>query len=152
LSDQPMMAGETELMLSGDRALVIPRQVFGIAEDRAAPGPPIPLTPPGSPGSPGSPAEPPAPQSSPGKPADPPQPIAGPELILVDIAGAPKELVKFTIDGRYIDARMVGDTVRVVTASSPRLNFVAPNRPGDERNAMRANRETVAKAGIENWL
>lgn len=144
LSDQPMMAGEVDLLLSGDRALIIPSQQFGIAEDRTAPGTPIPLPPP-------IPLDPQT-QTPQGKPADPPQPIAGPELILVDLAGTPKELARFTIDGRYIDARMIGNTVRVVTASSPRLNFITPNRPGDERNAMRANREIVAKAGIENWL
>lgn len=160
LSDQPMMAGEADLMLSGDRALVIPSQVYGITEDRIAPGTPSPLPPPipvdpQTPQSPqtltpqGKPTDPPTPQS---QSVDPPQPIAGPELILVDLAGTPKELARFSIDGRYIDARMVGDTVRVVTASSPRLNFITPNGPGDERNATRANREIVAKAGIENWL
>jgi len=155
LSDQPMMAGEADLLLSGDRALVIPNQVFGIAEDGIAPGTPIPPIPPIPPTPQGKPADPQTPQSSPSspsKPADPPQPISGPELILVDLAGTPKELARFTIEGRYIDARMVGDTVRVVTASSPQLNFITPNQPGDERNAMRANREIVAKAGIENWL
>jgi hypothetical protein len=144
LSDQPMMPGEANLLLSGDRALIIPSQVFGIAEDRVAPG--LPPTP--DQGPPPWLDQP----TQQGQPADPPQPIAGPELILVDLAETPKELARFTIDGRYIDARMVGNTVRVVTASSPRLNFITPSGPDDERNAMNANREIVAKAGIESWL
>jgi len=141
LSDQPMMAGEANLLLSGDRALIIANQVFGIAED-GVPGPPVQRAQPDQPTKPAIPTG----------PADQPQPIAGPELILVDLAGTPKELARFTIDGRYIDARMVGDTVRVVTASTPRLGFITPSGSGDERNAMRANREIVARSRIEDWL
>jgi len=139
LSDQPMMVGEGNLLLAGDRALVIPSQAFGIPEGGIVPG---------------RPPQPPQPDQStkPTEPADSPQPITGPGLILVDLTGTPKELARFTIDGRYIDARMVGDTVRVVTASTPRLNFTTPRKPGDERNALRANREIVAKSRIEDWL
>lgn len=130
LSDQPFAGGESNLLLSGDRALVIPNQYFGIEPDIGI--------------EPGRPA--------PDQPSPLPAPFAGPELILVDLAGTPKELARFAIEGRYVDARMVGSTVRVVTASAPRLGFVMPNGPGGEADALRTNREIVANAALSEWL
>ena len=139
-----MGGGEANLLLSGDRALVFPNQRFSIAEDKGMPPP--------TPDQPDQPDQPGPGMPTPVPPVPPMPPLPGPELILVDLAGAPKELARFAIEGRYVDARMVGGTVRVVTASAPQFNFVMPKGPGDEQNALRANREIAANAGIDAWL
>jgi hypothetical protein len=41
-------------------------------------------------------------------------------MVLVDLAGAPRTLGELTVDGAYVDARQVGTTARIVVKSTPR--------------------------------
>ncbi|NUT53912.1 MAG: benzoate transporter [Saccharothrix sp.] len=76
----------------------------------------------------------------------------GSSVTLVDLSGAPRVLGTLTVDGRYVDARQIGDVVRVVVHSGPRLPWVYPMEGRTEAEALIANRELVATAPIESWL
>jgi len=121
---------EAELLLHGDRALVLVRQ-YGI--DLSHPV-----------GRPGGAEVPPADDT----------PVVGPRLILVDLAGAPRILGEYRFDGELVDARQVGATVRVVVRSRPRFAFPTHRGSGpvDERKSLATNRKIVEKAPIEAWL
>jgi hypothetical protein len=57
------------------------------------------------------------------------------------------------IDGRFLSARAVGDTVRVVVSSYPNeLPFVYPSGPSAEDFAEEANRSVIERSSIEDWL
>ncbi len=111
--------GPTELLLAGDRALLVQDGRYGY---HAGPLPPVPEA-------------------------------AGQQLTLVDLAGAaPRVVGTLSYDGRYVDARMVGTTVRVVLSSTPRLDFpYQPRRQTDEQRVA-ANRKVIDRAGIDAWL
>ena len=72
-------------------------------------------------------------------------------VTLVDLSAAPRVLGTLTVTGRHVDARQVGDVVRVVVHSSPRLPWVYPTGRS-EAEALIGNRELVATAPIESWL
>ncbi|MBB5955980.1 putative secreted protein with C-terminal beta-propeller domain [Saccharothrix tamanrassetensis] len=76
----------------------------------------------------------------------------GATLTLVDLKGAPKVVGSLKVDGRYLDARQIGDVVRVVVHSGPRLPWVYPADGVSEAEALIRNREVVATAPIESWL
>src|SRR5260370_28914991 len=80
------------------------------------------------------------------------QPVAGSRLVLVDLAGRPSVMSSYTIEGSLIDARQIGQVVRVVISSQPRLNFSA--QPGSTSNAQRvaANQAVIGRAGLHAWL
>ncbi|GAB3966122.1 beta-propeller domain-containing protein [Plantactinospora veratri] len=121
---------ETNLLLHGDRALVLARE-HGTVEPgqirRGRPGVP---------------------------PADDRPGIVGPRLILVDLAGAPKIVGEYRIDGGLVDARQVGSTVRVVVRSWPRLDFPLNKGAGpvNEKKNLAANRKIIDQAPIDAWL
>ncbi|WP_433054561.1 beta-propeller domain-containing protein [Dactylosporangium sp. CS-033363] len=76
-------------------------------------------------------------------------------LTLVDLAGAPKILGSYRIDGAFVDARQVGTMARVVIRSAPRIEFPdsvkgRQTKSDDERVA--ANRAVIAAAPVEAWL
>ncbi|NNC39768.1 MAG: hypothetical protein HKN95_03660 [Acidimicrobiia bacterium] len=59
------------------------------------------------------------------------------------------------LDGSYLSARMVGDTVRIVLRAFPTgLEFVYPASSGlrAERDAEKANREIIENSTIDNWV
>ncbi|MFI2712260.1 beta-propeller domain-containing protein [Micromonospora sp. NPDC018662] len=72
-------------------------------------------------------------------------------LVLVDLAGAPRILGDYRIDGSMVDARQVGATARVVVRSTPRLAFPTPAR-GTDAQRTAANRAVVDRATIDDWL
>jgi hypothetical protein len=130
----PQPGGMDQLMLAGDHALLIRHGGYAIAEPLGEPGRETPV--------PGG-----------GAPVPIDGPIAtGSELLLVDLAGAPRMLATFAIDGDVVDARMVGQTVRVVTHSQPRLKFVYPTPDRNEPESLRMNRRTVETSPIDDWL
>jgi uncharacterized secreted protein with C-terminal beta-propeller domain len=51
-----------------------------------------------------------------------------------------------TLDGEYVDARMIGSTVRVVSSSS--LPYAVPLTGG----SVTANKATLARSGVSQWL
>ena len=58
-----------------------------------------------------------------------------------------------TVDGRYVSARSIGDTARLVVSTSPSdLGFLFPSGPGSEERAADANRELVRETTLEDWV
>jgi hypothetical protein len=81
-----------------------------------------------------------------------PAPVVGPRLLLVDLTGAPTVLSEYTIDGGLVDARAVGQTVRVVVRSAPRLSFPEIDEDANDAERTAANIRALNEAGIESWL
>jgi uncharacterized secreted protein with C-terminal beta-propeller domain len=79
-------------------------------------------------------------------------PEASPELLLVDLAGPPRVLSRFSGDGALVDARQVGDTVRVVLSSAPRIRFPELINENDEKDRVAANRDAIDDAPDDAWL
>ncbi|MGV9805352.1 beta-propeller domain-containing protein [Micromonospora chersina] len=77
--------------------------------------------------------------------------IVGPRLVMVDLAGAPKIIGEYRIDGSLVDARQVGTTVRVVVRSAPRLTFPHRERATDAQRTA-ANREIIDRSTVDDWL
>jgi hypothetical protein len=74
--------------------------------------------------------------------------ISGPRLLLVDLSGETPAVVSgYVIDGALVDARQVGNVVRVVVRSGPRLPTPVPG--GDPLAAAQA---AVDRAGPDEWL
>ncbi len=56
------------------------------------------------------------------------------------------------IEGQYLSARLVGDTVRMAVNSAPnQLEWVYPSNPGSEDRATKFNRELIDETTIEDW-
>lgn len=70
---------------------------------------------------------------------------------LVDIAGTPKILSSYTIDGAYADARQTGTVARVVVRSTPQIAFPM-GASGTEKQLIAANRKVIDKAPLSAWL
>ena len=78
-------------------------------------------------------------------------------LVEIDIADVDEPAVVRTmdLDGRYLSARMVDDTVRVVFVAQPTgLVFTYPEGGGlrAERDAEAENRRVVEDSTVDNWL
>ncbi|MEV5632355.1 beta-propeller domain-containing protein [Micromonospora tulbaghiae] len=73
-------------------------------------------------------------------------------LVLLDLAGPPRVVGEYRIDGLLVDARQSGATARVVIRSAPRLDF--PYRFDRKTDAQRiaANRAVIDKATLDDWL
>jgi hypothetical protein len=122
----PIQWAGSDLLLQGDRALVLIREGYAM---RGGPGPIA---------------------EGMGKPAVP-QTDEGPRLLLVDLAGEPQVLSEYRVDGGLVDARQVGATARVVIRSWPRLEFpYRDNRSDTQRTAD--NRAIIDRSGIDDWL
>jgi uncharacterized secreted protein with C-terminal beta-propeller domain len=80
--------------------------------------------------------------------------IAGPRLLLVDLsATTPTVASGYVIDGSLVDARQVGNVVRVVVRSGPRIEFPQPElNQGDQTQRIAANQAAVDRAGPDEWL
>lgn len=92
------------------------------------------------------------------------------KILQVDLSDPAHPTIEstLTVDGRYIDARLVNGTARVVISSAPRLEFptpeygigdnaasdegTAPGRRPDEREMTKQNRAVIAESTIEDWL
>ena len=58
-----------------------------------------------------------------------------------------------TVDGRYVSARSIGDTARLVVSTSPSdLGFLFPSGPGSEERAAEANRELIRETTVDDWV
>ncbi len=120
----------TQLLLDGDRALVLTGE--GYAVDMPTPMP-----------------------REPGIPSDdgPTGPTAfGSQLTLVDLSGAPAVLGTLAVEGSYLDARQVGSVARVVVRSVPRMEFTYPDGVRSPELAELENREIVERSSIGDWL
>jgi hypothetical protein len=87
----------------------------------------------------------------------------GSRLVLVDLSGDPEVIGTMDLDGAYVDARQVGSTARMVVRSGPRIDWTYPQwspieadageeLPRDEAEALAANRELLERSTIEDWL
>jgi uncharacterized secreted protein with C-terminal beta-propeller domain len=92
--------------------------------------------------------------ASPGDPAQEPDvaPITGPRLVLVELSGAPRVLAEYTIDGSLVDARAVGQTARVVVRSGPRLALPELDETLTEPERTAANLRAIQDAPVTDWL
>lgn len=58
-----------------------------------------------------------------------------------------------TVDGRYVSARSIGDTARLVVSTSPSdLGFLFPSGPGSEERAAEVNRDLIRETTVEDWV
>lgn len=153
-----------ELLVQGDRVLVL---MPASRSDR--PGIPEPTGPPGQvpPTGPGN-GTAPAPDAPTSGIAAPSQssPIApdggsygsgSTRLMLLDVKDptAPRLVETLEITGRYLSARLSGGTVRLVTASTPSLPnrpMTSPAGPAKERAARTARRDAARSATVEQVL
>jgi hypothetical protein len=81
-----------------------------------------------------------------------PQSASGPLLLLVDLAGQPRVMSSYTIEGTLVDAREIGPVARVVISSQPSLHFPAQQGTASSARLVAANRAIIARAGIDAWL
>lgn len=130
VSTTDLPAGGGQLLLDGDRLLVV---------NGSSSGYPMPL----------------AAERAPSGVSAPVPYVTGTVLTLVDIAdaGAPRVLGTSVVEGSFVNARMVGGTARVVVSSSPtRFPFVYPSGPGAEGAAEAANRRIIEDSTLEDWI
>ena len=118
----------TEMLLSGDRALVLASPEMAYSMPDIAPGEPSPRS----------------------KPTDT-FPFSS-QLVLVDLTGAGKILGTLSVDGSYLDARQVDGVARVVVRSTPRLQFRYPQASDGKVPTMFDNKDIVANSTIQDWL
>jgi uncharacterized secreted protein with C-terminal beta-propeller domain len=122
-------AEPADLLLSGNRALVLlqPFPAYAV---------PLPMRPSGGAG--------------PGVRG--PAPITS-TYLLVDLSGSPRVIDSFSPTGQYVDARMVGSTIRLVVRSGPDIAFPTGDQgklTDGERIAR--NQAIVRKAALSAWL
>ncbi|MBE1590018.1 beta-propeller domain-containing protein [Nonomuraea angiospora] len=72
--------------------------------------------------------------------------------VLVDLSGAPKVLSTIKPQGSYVDARMVGSTVRLVTRSQPDIAFPEFKEDVSEAERVKRNQAVVRQAPADAWL
>ncbi|MEP7178807.1 MAG: beta-propeller domain-containing protein [Pseudonocardiales bacterium] len=73
--------------------------------------------------------------------------------LLIDLSGQPRVLDSITANGSYVDARMVGSTVRLVVRSGPVIRFPTDSQD-NLSNAQRIarNQAIVRRAPLSAWL
>ncbi|QSR24795.1 hypothetical protein CFH99_04075 [Nocardioides aromaticivorans] len=79
----------------------------------------------------------------------------GTRVLTVALAdpSAPEVTDDVTYDAGLMSARQHGEAIRIVLESGlPQLDFVEPRGKVTEREALKRNRELVAKTTIEDWL
>jgi uncharacterized secreted protein with C-terminal beta-propeller domain len=85
---------------------------------------------------------------------DAPYPTSQPgsTYLLVDIADKPKIVSMLHPKAGYVDARLVGGTVRLVVQSAPRIAFPQPatSQSGERRVAQ--DRDAIKRAPLSAWL
>lgn len=122
----------TQMLLAGDRALVMTNSVMAYGRGGMVP------------------------DIAPGEPTSKPVPTDtfpyGSRLVLVDLTGAGKVLGTLSVDGNYLDARQIGDVARVVVSSAPRLQFRYPEGDGSPVSSLLQNQDVVRNSTIQDWL
>lgn len=76
----------------------------------------------------------------------------GTKYVLVDLSGSPKVLGTLTPSGDYLDARLVGSTVRLVLRSQPNLAIPQPGSASDETRRLAKASAAARRAPITAWL
>jgi uncharacterized secreted protein with C-terminal beta-propeller domain len=127
LSDDQGQWWADQLLLSGDRALLLGHGAIPFAEPAPLLGPDI--------------------ARSTFLPS-------GSRLVLVDLSEEPTVVSELELDGTYVDARQVGSVARLVVRSGigSRLTWAYPDGGRTEAEALATNREILAESTIEDWL
>ena len=76
----------------------------------------------------------------------------GTKYVLVDLSGSPKVLGTLAPGGDYVDARLVGSTVRLVLRSQPNLAIPPPAGARSETQRLAQTGAAVRRAPITAWL
>lgn len=124
-------AGNHEILLSGDRLLVLTKAAGPVRANRSAVAEDDVMSGGGA--------------------------TVGTDIAEVDVSNpaAPRITSQITVDGSVLDARMVGGTARVVLSSGPApLDFVQPrsaSRTATQR-ALKTNQRVVAESSLDDWL
>ncbi len=71
----------------------------------------------------------------------------GTTALFVDLSGTPSVTGTLHVDGAYLDARLVGPTIRMVVDSAPTINF-----PVTGRQTKARNQSVVRRAPLAAWL
>jgi uncharacterized secreted protein with C-terminal beta-propeller domain len=76
----------------------------------------------------------------------------GPQLVLVDLSGAPRLVSRYRGEGSVLDARLIGGTARVVLRSTPRITFPDLPNVSNDRKRIATNQKEIDRAPGEAWL
>jgi hypothetical protein len=127
LSDEQGQWWADQLLLSGDRALLLGHGAIPFAQRAPLLGPDI--------------------ARSTFLPS-------GSRLVLIDLSEEPTVVSELELDGTYVDARQVGSIARLVIRSGigSRLTWAYPDEGRTEAEALVTNREILAESTIEDWL
>jgi len=91
-----------------------------------------------------------------GQPSSP-SGYVGPQTLVIEIDASDPDALSIvntlSIDGRYISARSVGATARLVVTSPPQdLGFLYPSNSGTEDKAEETNREVILDSTASDWI
>lgn len=75
---------------------------------------------------------------------------ATPQVTLIDLAGTPRVVGRFGMNGSVVDARQVGSTARVVVRSSPEIEL--PEPAGTPEAYRLSLLKAIGEADIADWL
>ncbi|MET8150036.1 beta-propeller domain-containing protein [Actinoplanes sp. NPDC049668] len=78
--------------------------------------------------------------------------LEGPQVLLVDLTGAPKIVSRYRAEGNLVDARMTGSTARIVFRTTPRIKFPESPKIFDEKKRVAANQRAIDAAPGTAWL
>ncbi len=73
-------------------------------------------------------------------------------FLLVDLTGQPRIVSTLHSSGGYVDARMVGDTARLVVQSTPKIVFPQVQGRHSTKQRLARNRNVVQHAPLSAWL
>ncbi|MFK7919276.1 MAG: beta-propeller domain-containing protein [Ilumatobacter sp.] len=81
----------------------------------------------------------------------------GPRTVVIEVDVSNPDVLRvensLTLDGRYLSARSIGDTARVVVTSPPTdLGFLYPSGSSSEERAAEANAELVRETTADDWI
>jgi hypothetical protein len=148
LSSTPLAGWGAELLLHGDRLLVL--QQAGNGWDvtptmRGAIG--VPATTVAGDEAPGA-------SSRIVPPYGPSDPLTTITQVDISDPGSPQVERTWTVEGSYISARLVGGVARIVLRSDPAstMPFVYPSGPAAEDAATAANRAVIEASTIDDWV
>lgn len=81
----------------------------------------------------------------------------GPRTVVIEVDLSDPDDMRIenslTLEGRYLSARAIGDTARVVVTTPPTdLGFLYPSGPGSEERAAEANAELISETNADDWI
>lgn len=129
ISQIPLQPGTTQLLLQGDRVLVLsqvhPKVIYDAPNSGVAPDSKV---------------------AFPGYY----QPVTRAQLI--ELRDVPKVVGDYTIAAQFVDARQVGATARVIVKNTPTIVFPQWRQGDTDNSRLQTNRDTIGKASIDAWL